>query len=201
MIYIKKCDYSGLVPGERKKAETKNGRNLLSYALKKDFGIDFDEASVVKNKYGKPYLSDNVKAHFNISHSGSYVAVMTADTEIGIDIQIVRPVRERVVEKICNKSERALVYSGDGSDRCFIQLWTLKESYIKAIGRGMSFPMNEVNFSFEELPCDTYGRLSNQKGIYFTKNYKDFVVSACVLDENANDERLSEIFKTEAEIL
>lgn len=201
MIYIKKCDYSGLLTGERKKAETKNGRELLAYALKKNFGIDFDEASVAKNRYGKPYLSDNDKVHFNISHSGSYVAVMTADREIGIDIQIVRPVRERTVKKICSESEYALVYSKEDSDRCFIQLWTLKESYIKAIGRGMSFPMNEANFSLEELPCDTYGRLSNQKGIYFTKNYEDFVISACVIDENTNEERLSEIFKTEAEIL
>ena len=38
-------------------------------------------------KYGKAYISNHSDIHFNVSHSGKYVACAIADTPVGVDIE------------------------------------------------------------------------------------------------------------------
>lgn len=196
MIYIKKFDYSGLTRGERKKAETANGRLLLKQAVQAAYNLNSDTLKIALGEHGKPFFFDKPKLQFNISHSGDYVAVMVGDKALGVDIQIIRPVKKRLTEKLCNEGEREYVYGSVDKDRAFIKLWTLKESYIKAIGTGMSFPMDSINFNLSGLNDISYGKISNQSGIYFTYDYGEFILSACVLEDSSAYNDLEDIFRT-----
>lgn len=195
MIYIKKYDYSNITRGERKKEETSNGRKLLKFAVQDLLGLNTDTLVITKNEHGKPYFQDVRGIEFNISHSGDYAAVMLGDTHIGVDIQTVRPVKERVIYKMCNDDECSFVFSKTETDRAFIRLWTLKESYVKALGTGMTFPMSTVNFNLQNTENCAFGRLSNQQGIFLNRDFGDFILSACVLNESIPKEHLEQIFE------
>lgn len=183
MIYLDKFDYSDLKRGERKTAETGNGRALLKKAVSEIYGIDTDTMTIKKGEHGKPYFEERQDIYFNISHSGDYVAVMVGDSPLGVDIQTIRPVKERMIEKICSEEEKSFVYNSLDKDRAFITLWTLKESYIKAIGTGMSFPMSGINFDLSRLNQNGTGEISNQSGVYLVRDFGEFVLSACAFEK------------------
>jgi 4'-phosphopantetheinyl transferase len=48
-------------------------------------------------------------------------------------------------------NEREMVENAPEAERdlLFFRLWTLKEAYVKAIGSGISYPMDAVEFRFE----------------------------------------------------
>ena len=183
MIYIKKYDYSNLKHGERKKAETANGRELLKTAVLREFGVDSNTLIIEKGEHGKPYFSDREDIFFNISHSGNFVAAAVGECPIGIDIQVVQNVRERMIDKLCNDDEKQFISNCPDKDKSFIILWSLKESYIKAIGKGMSFPMSDINFKLEYFKDEAKGEFSNRSGRYLVRDYGEFVLAVCALGE------------------
>ena len=183
MIYIKKYDYSNLKHGERKKSETVNGRELLKTAVLREFGVDSNTLIIEKGEHGKPYFSDREDIFFNISHSGDFVAVAVGECSLGIDIQVVQNVRERMIDKLCNDDEKQFISNCPDKDKSFIILWSLKESYIKAIGKGMSFPMSDINFKLEYFKDEAKGEFSNRSGRYFVRDYGEFVLAVCALGE------------------
>ncbi len=181
MIYVEKYDYSGLIRGEKKKAETKNGKELLRKALQQEYGVSLDILTIKTGEYGKPYFEERPDIHFNISHSGEYVALVLSENEVGIDIQQVKAVKDGLIEKLCNEEEKRFVNESDNREKAFITLWALKESYIKAIGKGMSFPMDKINFRLENFSGELHGRISNREGMYYVKNMGEYMLAVCYL--------------------
>lgn len=185
MLYIKKYDYTNITRGERKKAETANGRELLKEAVFHEFGVDSDTLTVAKGEHGKPYFSDREDIFFNISHSGDFVAVAVGECPVGVDVQVVRSVRDRMIDKLCNYNEKEFISKSADRDKAFIILWSLKESYVKAIGKGLSFPLSEINFNIEYFDSELQGEISNCSGEYYVKDYGEYVAAVCTLS-NAN---------------
>ena len=181
MIYTRKFDYTGKVRGERKKAETANGRTLLREAVMKEYGVDTGTLTTEYGEYGKPYFKERPDIHFSISHSGEYAAIVLSDSEVGIDIQQVREIKPKLVEKLCDEAERRYVYESVDKDKAFITLWALKESYIKAIGRGMSFPMDEINFRLDSSCGEIQGEISNREGSYTVRDMGGYVLAVCFM--------------------
>lgn len=114
------------------------------------------------NAYGRPYLPTHPELSFNISHTNGLIALAVAQAgEIGMDIE--RLQTDRATPKLADEcfaaSERAALHSvtPDSFDEMFFTYWTLKESYIKALGTGLSTALD--TFSFE---------LGNPKSIGFT---------------------------------
>ena len=108
--------------------------------------------------FGKPHLvksETRVPIYFNLSHSGSIALVALAyGRHIGADVEQVRPLEdiEHIATSYFTTQERAFVLrNSEERSRAFFQCWTRKESYIKALGRGLSIPLN----SFET--CMTPG--------------------------------------------
>lgn len=104
--------------------------------------------------HGKPFLK-NRSLQFNLSHSDKIAVIaVTADADIGVDIEnLIRDVEydelgnrffsEAEYSKLCNaKPEEKRV--------TFFNCWTRKEAFIKAIGEGLSYPLNE--FEVTMLP-------------------------------------------------
>lgn len=184
-IYINKFNISYGGRGRKKRFETENGRSVLEYALRDTYALDLSALETETGEHGKPFFKDRRDIRFNISHSEGYAAAAVCEREVGVDIQVVREVREGVITKLCDETELMYVNGSADRSRAFIQLWALKESYIKAIGLGMSFPMDKINFDIRG--CDggsaLVGRFSNREGLFLLRDFGEFVLAACVLDE------------------
>jgi 4'-phosphopantetheinyl transferase len=123
-------------------------KKILSYALLREEGIDYEKEALVRNFWGKPMLKDYPHIHYNISHCENYVACVTSSQyEVGIDVERVRDFNEFAARRACSQEELERIYSKEDPNREFFRYWTLKESYIKAIGRGLAFPMKKVIFN------------------------------------------------------
>jgi 4'-phosphopantetheinyl transferase len=97
--------------------------------------------------HGKPFLIDT-DLRFNLSHSGGWAALAAAPgREVGIDIEQIRPDRaiEDLARRFFSAREWAALRALPDAERCdaFFRCWTRKEAFIKLIGDGLSFPLDE----------------------------------------------------------
>jgi 4'-phosphopantetheinyl transferase len=103
---------------------------------------------------GRPELAGSAAdsgVRFNLSHTRGLVACAIAKTcDVGVDVeQLSRKVEllgvaARVFSPLELRELRAL--DGDAQRERFFQLWTLKEAYVKAIGKGLAGPLQAISF-------------------------------------------------------
>ena len=105
-----------------------------------------------ENEHGRPDIAhpDAGALRFNLSHSGGLVACVIGDQQIGVDIErLDRPaVDPRVIGRYCSSDEQAALAAMPATLRHerFLQLWTLKEAYVKARGTGLTLPLRNISF-------------------------------------------------------
>ena len=120
-------------------------------------------------KYGKP-LKDG--AFFNLSHSGDLAALAVAETEIGVDVEKIKPINAKTLNSVLSETERLSV----SSDEDFFKVWTAKESLLKCVGSGLirrltdvpSTPDGEINYLGEKY----FSRSLSVKGHIFCVTLK-----------------------------
>lgn len=118
---------------------------ILADILKKDYKIEKCPV-ILRDEMGKPYLKDST-LHFNVSHSGEYLAIAVSESPVGIDIQETKMIRDGMYRKVVRPQENALI--GDDRQKDFLRLWTLKESFVKAEGKGLRISMKNYYFGKE----------------------------------------------------
>jgi 4'-phosphopantetheinyl transferase len=111
----------------------------------------------VQDSFGKPVIGNGIpmaqKIEFNISHTeGLIVCGVRSGGALGVDIERLnnRPALLNIADEYFSAIEKkALTLLPDELkvERLF-QYWTLKESYIKARGCGLSIPLNKFGFHF-----------------------------------------------------
>lgn len=139
--------------------------------------IEFDY-----NEHEKPSLKNHPKAHFNISHSGDYVVVAFSDCPVGVDIEKNKGNRLKVAKRFFTREELDDLFAFSEEKEqieYFYQLWTLKESYMKTIGKGISMSLS--SFSFKKFHTDFRLRYSSEDMGYQFTSYKVHPDYACNL--------------------
>ena len=116
-----------------------------------------DDSQIFYGSNGKPYLKDN-RFYFNISHSGDYAVLATADREVGVDVEKTLPYPQAVADRCFTPAEREWM---DGSADSFYRIWTAKESAVKALGLTLS------PGAFCVLPLDSSARHILGKTLFF----------------------------------
>ena len=114
------------------------GELLAKTAIKNVFGIDIKKQKFVLSPLGKPHLDNNSGVHFNISHSGEYVACAVSDKPVGIDIQKIKKFKSKVAERVCNEKELRQIEESDDKESEFAKIWTQKEAVVKMYGLGIA---------------------------------------------------------------
>ncbi len=107
-----------------------------------------------KNKQGKPYLKNHLNFNFNISHSGEYVLCGIDNKDIGVDVEEIKNINIiEIAQNYFTTKEFEYIVSCDVEFQLnrFYEIWTLKESYIKCYGQGLSIPL--TSFSIEVDQC------------------------------------------------
>ena len=128
-------------------------------------------------KSGKPYFSD-LPLFFSLSHSGDYVACAIADFEIGLDIQCIRPVSMPLVRRFFSETELRKIQKSKHPDELFTLLWSLRESYWKATGRGIAADQNVAVFENE----NSFGIDGLPELRFWTETQDAFVLALCTLN-------------------
>lgn len=75
--------------------------------------------------------------HWSLSHKSAYVAGVCAAHPIGIDVEKVKPVDERLFHRVLDASEQRLAAAGD-AELLFFRCWTAKEVVLKRMGVGLA---------------------------------------------------------------
>ena len=100
-------------------------------------GWDYEEDYTPE---GKPFICGREEIHFNLSHSGKYVALAFGDTEVGVDVEEIPqdPDRLKIARRYFTQDEQEYVFSApeDALVR-FTEIWTKKESFLKFLGIGL----------------------------------------------------------------
>jgi len=145
------------------------GRGVLRTIIGYYSGVEAGKLQFRYGRYGKPALADTFGKEaicFNLSHSqGLSLYAFTRDREIGIDIEHIRdiPEMEHIVEGFFSEREKVVFRALPESKRkeAFFHCWTRKEAFIKAIGDGLSCPLDQVDVS---LTPDDPAKLLRIKG-------------------------------------
>lgn len=133
---------------EQDKRRSLGAEWLLRYALR-DAGFPPDAETVVDGS-GKPRLKDG-GLFFNLSHSGDYALCAVSAHEVGCDVEKIAPIDLGVAHRFFLPEECRDIGSRPtkaAREERFFRYWTLKESVLKATGRGMALPLN----AFRILP-------------------------------------------------
>ena len=119
------------------------GRLLLLECLKK-YGYPSDSLhNILFDRYGRPYLYHNID--FNISHSGEYVVCsITDEGKVGIDIEKIKPIDLADYEQYMTSEQLGNIKKDANDYNKFYAYWTIKESVLKADGRGLLVPLENI---------------------------------------------------------
>lgn len=125
-------------------------RHILGYYLNQSPSTLIFQSS----HYGKPYLVDRT-VYFNLSHAGQYILyAIGLQQEIGIDIEEIRQdiKLQDIAERFFSVYENQFLYQLAENQKveAFFRIWTCKEAFIKAVGKGLSFPLKEFDIDITQ---------------------------------------------------
>jgi 4'-phosphopantetheinyl transferase len=131
-------------------------RAALRIVLAKYLNQEPERLKFSTSLYGKPFLQACELA-FNISHSENELVIAVSDMQqIGIDIELLRPGRRisEIAKRCFNERElhfwKNLALSD--RDKAFYQIWTNKEAFVKAVGRGVALGLSSCEISLSPEP-------------------------------------------------
>ena len=110
--------------------------SLLEFVFLSEHGGSLPE--IKKTPNGKPYFPDRPDVHFSLSHSKTHVLCALASGPVGVDIESPRCISEAAIRYFSSPEEHSLFDPLD--------LWVLKESYIKLIGGYLAL-VRKIRFS------------------------------------------------------
>lgn len=120
---------------------------VLRYSLMRDFAMTTQKICFMSNKYGKPFIKGHPNLHFNISHSKKVIVCAISTNNVGVDIEFTQKKSNpfHIAKRFFHPKEYIDIISTPFASRAeyFYAYWTLKESYIKYIGKGFSMPLKD----------------------------------------------------------
>lgn len=138
------------------------------------------DANVLKEieftKYGRPFLPIDIE--FNISHSGSYVlCAISKGVRLGVDIEEKKDIDINSFKSVFTEDEFKHIVESSNSIDSFYRLWSVKESVIKADGRGLSIPLKEIHFFLNKNTAVIEEKKWFLKELHFNKNYRSYLAT------------------------
>jgi 4'-phosphopantetheinyl transferase len=153
-------------------------RGLLRTILARYLQVDPAGLQFTAGEYGKPALSAE-QLYFNLSHTADSLVIVVSDLEnIGVDIERIKPRSSlpQLARRCFSKAEFNAwhLFSESQRQQVFYKLWTQKEAFVKAVGRGVALGLDrcEVDLAgsgFLKVPQE-YGLAENWRIIEFFLN-------------------------------
>ncbi len=167
-------------------------RVLVKTVLADKLGISPHQVNIQLHPNGKPFVQSSKAVYFNLTHSADVIILaVTEEGEIGVDIeQVDREFEWMRVDSVLAPIEIEWIKQNELIDpfnvyQRFFQIWTLKESYIKCTGEGMSRHLKKLNFHVlaEHIEfLDSTRDIQKTEEYYFQSYVYDhnFIFSICL---------------------
>ncbi|MCU9806785.1 4'-phosphopantetheinyl transferase superfamily protein [Paraclostridium sp. AKS46] len=164
------------------------GDLIIRYFMTSTFNVKNEDLVFKKNEFGKPYVEE-IPVFFNISHSKDWVVCAFSTHEIGIDVEFNNNINEDVIKYALSKYEYDKYLTLDTSDRekYFYKLWTLKESYIKCIGKGLSVSPDSITFVHNNDNITIKGKISQEYNFKYYGFDNSYSLSICSIEHKFYD--------------
>lgn len=174
---------------------------LIRNIICKKLNLKNDEIIFDKNECGKPRLKNRSNFYFNTSYAGEWIVCAVSKNDVGIDVEKIKPIDFEIARRFFSKEEYEQLLNKKREDRLdyFYDLWTLKEGYIKAVGKGLSILLSGFTISINSNGIFLKNKANN--GFYNFRQYeidKGYKLSVCVVGE-IEEEKL--IIQTLNEVL
>ena len=173
------------------------GEILVRSILGKQLSLKNKDINIYYNAYGKPYIKIE-------GNSGDWVVCAFDSSPVGIDVEIIKLIDLSLVLSFFSTEEAEYVFSIKSQNEQinrFYDLWTLKESYIKAIGRGLSIPLESFSIDLRnyleiiKMKSVLDNRYYYLKKLFIDENHK---LSICTMHPQISNEI---VFKKIKEII
>lgn len=152
---------------------------LVDMALA-DFGLHERDMLYFENENGKPYFCDCSDIFFSLSHSGEWAIAVFSDQEIGCDIQKIKKVDLNIAKRFFAQDEYAYICESENRMDSFFSIWTKKESYIKAVGTGLSTLLSSFSvFETDEWSFDECDNITGYKIAVCSQKHPDENIIFC----------------------
>ena len=166
------------MPDDRKRSL---GAGIILRRILQENGLTENDLRYSENE--KP-VADSV--FFNVSHAGDYVVGVSSDCQVGCDIEKIRKAPMEIAQRHFLVTESAYIQAAPDRDKAFFTLWTLKESYMKMTGMGMSLPLDSFEIvrttdgfalgKSPEKPC-FFKTMEFDGHMFSVSNEKNFVMA------------------------
>ncbi len=188
-----------LVKSERFVHEADRRRSLavevLCFEALKREGIAEDvKVRLTHDEKGKPCLiipemDEKDVPQVSLSHAGDAVAVAIDRLPVGVDLETVRPCKDALVRRFFTETEQKYIHRAIDKDLAFTQIWTLKESFVKATGEGLSLGIETFSIEWDK-----------ETGLYhYLQEYDDHTYTGAILPA-PEGYVLSACFREESEL-
>jgi 4'-phosphopantetheinyl transferase len=163
------------------------GDLLIRSILMNKTGLKNKEISFRHNEYGKPILGVRDDVHFNLSHSGIWVVAALDSRPVGVDVEQIAPIDLSISRNFFSEDEHHDLMSRYDRLSYFFTLWTLKESYIKNLGKGLSHPLNAFSIKFitqDKIALMVEGQSLEDVSFAQYNLHSDYKMALCAAHDN-----------------
>ena len=148
---IKECDITSPVHPKERMQEIRDAKcarvklekylvwKLLGVAVKEFLNLDFDNLQFTKNDNGQWICPD---FYFSLAHTDGFVCAAVSTEPIGVDAEIIRPIKEEIRFKMLTDAENEQFSLIAPSERnaYLLSCWVKKESIFKKRGGAALLP-------------------------------------------------------------
>lgn len=133
----------------------------------------------IAGPHGKPEAvcpPDGPRLRINLSHTRGLAAVALAiEHDVGIDVEWLAraPSAEKLAARYFAPAERDVVVAAmpERKTATFLAFWTLKEAYLKAIGKGLAQPLESFAFTLDPLAIRFAPEAANDPARWLFKRF------------------------------
>jgi 4'-phosphopantetheinyl transferase len=167
------------------------GECIARWALSRSTGIPPEKQVIQRTEKGKPWLNAESAPFFNVSHSGEWIVVALSEQNVGVDVERIRTPVYRVAKRYFSPKEVRFLNALDEPDKklYFFDLWTLKESYLKLLGKGLTRSLGSFSIVRKEglFQLESEGRVD--ESIYFRMPLLDpgYKLAVCSYSSDFSD--------------
>lgn len=152
--------YRALTPQEQERADRYHFEHSRQQLVISHFARDRildrhlgpEPRTFVKAQHGKPYI-EGCDLRFNLTHSHQMALLAVGPVELGVDVEYIE--RKTPYEDLARRffsapeADEFMALPESRRKEVFFTIWTRKEAYIKAIGEGLSHPLDAFQVSLD----------------------------------------------------